>query len=55
MKINYAKEPNVAHKNNLKEAILQVLSENLIEMTLDMLNQNVQETLKKFQDNKKRI
>jgi hypothetical protein len=25
MKINYAKEPNEAHKNNLKEEILQVL------------------------------
>jgi hypothetical protein len=52
MKINYAKEPNEAHKNNLKEKILQVLSENFIEMILDMVNQNVQETLKKFQDNK---
>jgi hypothetical protein len=27
MKINYAKEPNEAHKNNLKEDILQVLNE----------------------------
>jgi hypothetical protein len=52
MKINYAKEPNEAHKNNLKEDILQVLNENFIEMILDMVNQNVQETLKKFQDNK---
>jgi hypothetical protein len=39
MKINYAKEPNEAHKNNLKEDILQVLNENCIEMTLDMVNQ----------------
>jgi DNA-binding protein Fis len=54
MKINYAKEPNEAHKNNLKEEILQVIDENLIEMILDMVNQNVQETLKKFQDNKNR-
>jgi uncharacterized protein YecA (UPF0149 family) len=52
MKINYAKEPNEAHKNNLKEEILQVINENFIEMLLDMVNQNVQETLKKFQDNK---
>jgi hypothetical protein len=52
MKINYAKEPNEAHKNNLKEEILQVINENSIEMILDMLNQNVQETLKKFQDKK---
>jgi hypothetical protein len=54
MKINYAKEPNEPHKNNLKEEILQVLNENFIEMLLDMVNQNVQETLKKFQGNKNR-
>jgi microcompartment protein CcmL/EutN len=54
MKINYAKEPNEAHKNNLKEEILQVINENIIEMILDMVNQNVQETLRKFQDNKNR-
>jgi hypothetical protein len=53
MKINYAKEPNEAHKNTLKEEILQVFKENFIEMILDMVNQNVQEMLKKFQDNKK--
>jgi hypothetical protein len=52
MKINYAKEPSEAHKNNLKEEILQVLNENFIEMILDMVNQNVKETLTKFQDNK---
>jgi membrane-associated HD superfamily phosphohydrolase len=50
--INYAKEPNEAHKNTLKEEILQV--ENFIEMLLDMVNQNVQVALKKFQDNKNR-
>jgi hypothetical protein len=54
MKINYAKEPNEAHKNNLQEEIVQVLIENFIEMILGMVNQNVQETLKKFQDNKNR-
>jgi uncharacterized protein Yka (UPF0111/DUF47 family) len=54
MKINYAKEPNEAHKNNLKEEILQVINENFIEMILDRVNQNVQETLKKFQYNKSR-
>jgi uncharacterized coiled-coil DUF342 family protein len=54
MKINYVKEPNEAHKNNLKEDILQVLNENFIEMILDRVNQNVQETLKKFQENKNR-
>jgi hypothetical protein len=30
MNINYAKEPNKAHKNNLKEEILQVINENFI-------------------------
>jgi hypothetical protein len=51
-KINYAKEPNEAQKNSLKEEILQVINENFIEMILDMVNQNVQETLKKFQTTK---
>jgi hypothetical protein len=41
MKINYTKGPNEAHKNNLKEDILQVLNENFIEMILDMVNQNI--------------
>jgi uncharacterized protein YecA (UPF0149 family) len=54
MKINHAKEPNEVHKNNLKEEILQVITENFIEMILDMVKQNVQETLKKLQDNKNR-
>jgi hypothetical protein len=51
-KINNTKETNEAHKNTLKEEILQVINENFIEMLLDMVNQNVQEALKKFQDNK---
>jgi hypothetical protein len=51
IKINYTKEPNEAQKNNLKE-ILQVINENFIEILLNMVNQNVQEALKKFQDNK---
>jgi MinD-like ATPase involved in chromosome partitioning or flagellar assembly len=54
MKINYAKEPNEANKENLKEEILQVINENFIEMILDMVNQNIQETLKKVHDNKNR-
>jgi hypothetical protein len=37
-KRNYAKEPNEAHKNTLKEQILQVINENFIEMLLDMEN-----------------
>jgi hypothetical protein len=54
MKINYAKEPNESHKSNLKEEILQVINENFIEMIPDMVNQNGQETFKKYQDNKNR-
>jgi DNA-binding protein YbaB len=50
--INYTKEPNETHKNTLKEEILQVINENFIEILLDMVNQNVQEALKKFQDNR---
>jgi hypothetical protein len=34
IKINFAKEPNEAHKNNIKEDILQVLNENFIDMIL---------------------
>jgi hypothetical protein len=51
-RINDAKEPNNVHKNTLKEEILQVITENFMESLLDMVNQNVQEALKKFQDNK---
>jgi hypothetical protein len=51
-KINYVKEPNKAQKNIPKEEILQVINENFIVMLLDMVNQNVQEVLKKFQDSK---
>jgi hypothetical protein len=40
-KINYPKEPKDAHKNTLKEEILQVITENFMEMLLDMVNQNV--------------
>jgi hypothetical protein len=54
MRVNYAKELNEACKNNLKEDILQVLNENFLEMILDRVNQKVEETLKKFQDNKNR-
>jgi hypothetical protein len=36
----------------MKEEILQVINKNFIEMLLDMVNQNVQEALKKFQYNK---
>jgi chromosome segregation ATPase len=51
-KINYTKEPNKAHKKFLKEEILQVINENFIEMLLDVVNQNAQKVLKKFQEDK---
>jgi hypothetical protein len=51
-KISDTKEPSNAHKNTLKEEILQVITENFMEKTLDREKQNVQDTLKKFQDNK---
>jgi DNA-binding protein YbaB len=51
-KINDTKEPNYVHKNNLKEEILQVITENFMEMMQDMVNQNIQEAIKKFQDTK---
>jgi gas vesicle protein len=38
----------------MKEEILQVINENFTEMIPDMVNKNVQEKLKKFQDNKNR-
>jgi hypothetical protein len=51
-KINYEKEPNGAHKNTLKQEILQIITENFMDMLLDMVNQTVQESHKKFQNNK---
>jgi uncharacterized spore protein YtfJ len=39
-------------RTSWKEEILQVINENFIEMLLDMVNQNIKETLKKFQENK---
>jgi hypothetical protein len=50
--MNYTKEPNKAHKNILKEEIPQIINENFIELLLDMVNQNVQEALKKCKTTK---
>jgi Zn-finger protein len=52
-KINDTKKCNDVHKNTLKEDILQVVIENFLEMIQDMVNQNIQEALKKFLDTKK--
>jgi hypothetical protein len=45
-KINDTKETSNAHRNNLKEEILQVITENFMEMILDTVNKNVQDPLK---------
>jgi hypothetical protein len=54
-KINDTKEPNDVHKNNLKEEIQQVITENFMEMILDTVNRNKHEALKKFQDTKNKV
>jgi hypothetical protein len=46
------RNPKMSTKNNLKEDIQQVITENFMEMILHMVNQNVKEALKKFQDTK---
>jgi hypothetical protein len=51
-KVNKTKEPNDAQKNTIKEEILQVITENFMEMLLDMVKIKVQQALKKFQDTK---
>jgi hypothetical protein len=50
--INDTKEHSDTDKNTLKEEILQEITENFMEKILDMVNQNVQDALKKFQDTK---
>jgi hypothetical protein len=45
------KEPSDVHKITLKEEILQEITENFMKR-LDMVNQNVQDALKKFQNTK---
>jgi hypothetical protein len=51
--INITKEPNDAHKNTLKEEILEDITKKFIEKILDMVNLNVQDVLKKFEGTKK--
>jgi hypothetical protein len=48
LKINVTKESSDTHKKTLKAEI----SEKFMKKILDMVNQNVQDTLKKFQDTK---
>jgi cell division ATPase FtsA len=51
--INVTKEPSDTHKKTLKEEIMEEITEKLMEKILDMVNQNVKDALKKFQDTKK--
>jgi hypothetical protein len=46
--INDSKEPSDAYKNTLKEEILQEITENFMEMLVDMVNQNIQDAKKKY-------
>jgi DNA-binding transcriptional regulator WhiA len=45
-------EPSDAHKNILKEEMLQEITQNFMEKILDMVKQNVQDAFGKFQDTK---
>jgi hypothetical protein len=51
-KINDSKETSDAPINTLKDEILQVITKNFMEKIVDMVNQNVQDALKKVQDTK---
>jgi hypothetical protein len=50
--INVTKEPSDTHIKTLKEEILEDISEKFMEKILDLVNQNVQDVLKKFQNTK---
>jgi uncharacterized spore protein YtfJ len=51
--INVTKEPNCTHIKTLKEEILEDNTEKFMEKILDMVNQNVQDAHKTFQENKR--
>jgi hypothetical protein len=50
--INVTKEPSDTHIKTLKEDILDDITKKFMEKILDMVKQNVQDALKKFQDTK---
>jgi hypothetical protein len=54
LQINYAKEPNEAKKNNLKEEILEVINENFIEMILEYGQPKCTRDTQEIPDNKNR-
>jgi hypothetical protein len=49
--INVNKEPSDTHIKTLEEEILEDVTEKFMVMILDMVNQNVQDALKTFQQN----
>jgi hypothetical protein len=50
--INVIKEPSENHIKTLKEEILEDMIEKFMEKLPDMVNQNIQDAHKKFQDTK---
>jgi hypothetical protein len=50
--INVSKEASDTHIKTLKEEILADITKKIIEKILEMVNQNVQHELMKFQDTK---
>jgi cell division ATPase FtsA len=50
--INVTEEPSDAHQKTLKEEILEEITEKFMEKVVDMVNQNVQDALKKYEDTK---
>jgi predicted transcriptional regulator len=50
--INVTNDPSDTHIKTLKEEILEDITETFMEKILDMVNQNVQDALKKFHDTK---
>jgi hypothetical protein len=50
--ISVTKETSDTYIKTLKEEILEYIAKKFMEKILDMVNQNVQDALKKFQDTK---
>jgi hypothetical protein len=50
--MNVTKEPSDTHIKTLKEEILEDITKKFMETILYMINQNVRDALKKFQDTK---
>jgi cell division ATPase FtsA len=48
--MNVTNEPSNTHTKSFKEENMEEITEKLMEKILDMVNQKVQDALKKFQD-----